>query len=88
MSLGMNFTADSRYQVYGESYKLLLTNKDDEEVTDVKANVAYHFIARVDFEETPDYKWYIAGQEVQDKSKSKAWFEADGKTLYTIYFGS
>jgi len=84
----MIFTGDSRYQVYGESYTLLLTNEDGEEVMDVKAGVAYHFIARVDFEETPDYKWYIAGQEVQDKSKSKAWFAADGKTLYTINFGS
>lgn len=88
VSIDMIFTGDSRYQVYGESYTLLLTNEDGEEVMDVKAGVAYHFIARVDFEETPDYKWYIAGQEVQNKSKSKAWFAADGKTLYTINFGS
>jgi hypothetical protein len=88
VSLDMYFTEDSRYQVSGESYTLLLTNEDGEEVTDVKAGHTYHFIARVEFEETPDYKWYIAGQEVQSKSKSKVWFKADGKTLYTISFGS
>lgn len=88
VSLDMSYSADPRYQVYGASYTLLLTNEDGEEVTDVKAGVAYHFIADVDFEKTPDYTWYIAGQEVQSKSKSKAWFKADGKTLYTINHGS
>ncbi len=83
VSLDMYFAEDSRYQVYGESYTLLLTNEDGEEVTDVKGGIAYHFIARVEFEKVPDHRWYIAGQEVQNKSKSKVWFKADGKTLYT-----
>ncbi len=88
VSLDMSYSADPRYQVYGKSYTLLLANEDGEEVTDVKAGVAYHFIANVEFAKTPDYRWYIAGQEVQSKSKSKAWFKADSKTLYTINHGS
>ncbi len=87
VSLDMDYTADSRYQVSGKSYTLRLTDENGEEVTDVEAGVAYHFLAKVGFEKTSDYKWYVAGQEVQNQSKSKAWFEADGKTLYTINFG-
>lgn len=88
MSIDMHYTADPRYQVYGSTYTLLLTNEEGEEVTDVKAGATYHFIADVDFEKTSNYKFYVAGQEVQSKSKSKVWFKSDGKTLYTINFGS
>lgn len=88
VSLDMDYTSDARYRAYGKSYTLLLTNKDGEAVTQVKAGEPYHFVAKVGFEKTADYELYIAGEQVQSKTKSKVRFRADGKTLYTIRFDS